>query len=94
MFGFFKKNNEAKVYGNHEIKEEQEIMETETAAAFAVTDFGVRLLQHSMKKEIIKGEENKNILVSPLSVLCALAMTANGARGETLSQMEDRKSVV
>ena len=37
MFGFFKKNNEAKVYGNHEIKEEQEIMETETAAAFAVT---------------------------------------------------------
>ena len=42
MFGFFKKNNEAKVYGNHEIKEEQEIMETETAAAFAVTDFGVR----------------------------------------------------
>ena len=89
MFGFFKKNNEAKVYGNHEIKEEQEIMETETAAAFAVTDFGVRLLQHSMKKEIIKGEENKNILVSPLSVLCALAMTANGARGETLSQMEE-----
>lgn len=46
-----------------------------------VTDFGVRLFQQSL-------EADKNILVSPLSVICALAMTANGARGETLSQME------
>lgn len=29
-----------------------------------------------------------NMLVSPLSVLAALAMTANGAKGETLAQME------
>lgn len=48
----------------------------------AVTDFAVRLFQAS--------EENgKNTLVSPLSVLCALAMTANGAEDETLQQMED-----
>ena len=33
--------------------------------------------------------EEKNTLISPLSVLCALAMTANGAKGETLAQMED-----
>ena len=47
----------------------------------AVTDFAVRLFQNSMT-------EGENTLVSPLSVLCALAMTANGAEGETLVQME------
>lgn len=46
-----------------------------------VTDFAVRLFQHSMKTE-------ENTLISPLSVLVALSMTANGADGETLSQME------
>ena len=49
--------------------------------AAAVTDFAVRLFQNSMT-------EGENTLVSPLSVLCALAMTANGAEGETLTQME------
>lgn len=47
----------------------------------AVTDFGLRLFQASM-------EEGENTLISPLSVLYALAMTANGAEGETLAQME------
>ena len=47
----------------------------------ALTDFAVRLFQASV-------EEGKNTLISPLSVLSALAMTANGAKGETLSQME------
>lgn len=47
-----------------------------------VVDFAVRLFQES--------EENgKSTLVSPFSVLCALSMTANGADGETLSQMEE-----
>ena len=50
------------------------------AGAAAATDFGVRLFQTSM-------EEGKNTLISPLSVLYALAMTANGADGETLAQM-------
>ncbi|MDE5604281.1 MAG: serpin family protein [Eubacterium sp.] len=46
-----------------------------------VTDFAIRLFKAS--------EQNgKNTLVSPLSVLCALAMTANGAEKETLEQME------
>ena len=49
--------------------------------AAAVTDFAVRLFQNGMT-------EGENTLVSPLSVLCALAMTANGAEGETLTQME------
>ena len=47
----------------------------------AVTDFAVRLFKASE-------ESDKNTLISPLSVLCALAMTANGAEGETLAQME------
>lgn len=48
----------------------------------AVTDFAVRLFQKSIETE-------KNTLISPLSVLVALSMTANGADEETLSQMED-----
>jgi len=50
--------------------------------AGAVGGFAVNLFQNSVV-------QNENILVSPLSVLCALAMTANGAKGETLAQMED-----
>lgn len=52
-----------------------------TEGSVQVTDFAVRLLQANMGSEA-------NTLISPLSVLCALAMTANGAGGETLSQME------
>ena len=51
------------------------------AGAAAAADFGVRLFQNSM-------EEGKNTLISPLSVLYALAMTAHGADGETLAQRE------
>lgn len=51
------------------------------AGAAAAADFGVKLFKTSMK-------EGKNTLISPLSVLYALAMTANGADGETLAQME------
>ncbi len=47
----------------------------------AVTDFAVRLMQAS-------ADGSGNLLISPLSVLAALAMTANGAKGETLAQME------
>ena len=48
----------------------------------AMSDFAVRLAQASQK-------EGENLLISPLSVLYALAMTANGAKEETLAQMED-----
>lgn len=47
----------------------------------AIADFGLRLFRQSMEAE-------KNTLISPLSVLYALSMTANGASGNTLSQME------
>ncbi|MBQ4108858.1 MAG: serpin family protein [Clostridia bacterium] len=46
-----------------------------------VTDFAIRLFKEA-------NENGENTLISPLSVLCALAMTANGAEGETLTQME------
>ncbi len=49
----------------------------------AVTDFAIRLFQATAEQGA-----DANTLISPLSVLCALAMTANGAKGETLSQME------
>ena len=51
------------------------------SGAAAAAAFGVRLFQASV-------EEGKNTLISPLSVLYALAMTANGADGNTLAQME------
>ncbi len=52
----------------------------EEGDAAALAGFSLELL-----KENWTGE---NLLVSPLSVFCALGMTANGARGETLAQME------
>ncbi len=48
----------------------------------ATTALGLALLQHHLQDE----DEG---LVSPLSVLYALAMTMNGAAGNTLEQMED-----
>lgn len=51
------------------------------AQSIPITDFALRLLRASR-------QEDENTLVSPLSVLCALAMTANGAEGETKQQME------
>ena len=51
-------------------------------ALLSSTDFAVRLLQESMA-------DKKNLLISPLSLELALTMTANGASGNTLTQMEE-----
>ena len=48
----------------------------------SMADFSIEIF----KKGIIR---NENSLVSPLSIMLALAMTANGADGETLAQMEN-----
>lgn len=47
----------------------------------AVADFGSELFRNTWEKD-------KNIMVSPVSIFNALAMTANGAGGETLAQFE------
>ena len=47
----------------------------------AMANFGVKLLQELRDKD-------SNVLVSPLSVMSALGMAQSGARGKTLSQME------
>ena len=60
--------------------EEKDIV-LSSANAVTYTDFAVRLFQESLNSE-------ENTLISPLSVINALAMTANGAKGDTLSQME------
>lgn len=48
----------------------------------AITGFGSGILQNLW-------QEDKNIMVSPVSIFNALAMTANGAKNNTLAQMED-----
>lgn len=50
-------------------------------AALAVTEFAVRLFRQC-------AQPGENTLVSPVSVLYALAMTANGAAKNTRAQME------
>ena len=51
-------------------------------SAEKAAEFAVQLFRACCNKD-------KNTLVSPLSVLAALAMTANGAKGETKEQMEN-----
>ena len=50
---------------------------------YPISGFGVKLLQQTLKS----AEPDENVLVSPLSVLLALYMTANGADGNTKVQM-------
>ena len=47
-------------------------------------DWAVRLFKETYAQE----KDNKTLLVSPLSVMTALSMTANGAKNNTLAEME------
>lgn len=51
----------------------------------AAANFAFELLKESNKADY----EGNSLLVSPLSVMLALSMTANGAEGETLKQFEE-----
>ncbi len=55
----------------------------EGSGADAIMEFSVRMFQ----EELTKAKENT--LLSPVSALYALSMTANGARNHTLAQMEE-----
>ena len=48
-----------------------------------LSEFGFQLLQQTVKEE----GTDENVLISPLSVMLALYMTANGADGSTKEQM-------
>lgn len=52
--------------------------------------FSLGLFKQSFASQQEKSEnEDKSLMISPLSVMMALSMTANGADGETLAQMEE-----
>lgn len=55
----------------------------------AVTDDGFRLNQMNLSLKLMNAcYEEDSILISPLSISVALALTANGAEGQTLAEME------
>lgn len=55
---------------------------TPLRSTVAAADFGFRLFKESLKDE-------KNALISPTSVITALTMAANGAKGDTLKEIEN-----
>lgn len=55
----------------------------DTAFQSAYTELAVKLFRQS-----VDASRNKNLMISPLSIQLALAMTANGADGQTLQEME------
>lgn len=57
-------------------------MEPDDVFKKAYVNFALQLFNQTV-------DENENVLVSPLSVYIALAMTANGADGETRAEMEE-----
>lgn len=73
------------IYGN----QENERISKEFVAATA--DFAIDILKQCIQDQKVNHSKiggNKNILISPLSTEIALAMTANGSAGKTLSQIE------
>ncbi len=64
-----------------DITPEDDIILTDINEKNAPSDFAVRLFASCF-------ENSKNTLISPLSVMSALAMTSNGAKGKTLEEMQ------
>lgn len=61
-------------------------LELDDAFVNSTADFSVELFKLAVAKDLSEG---KNVLLSPESISCALAMTANGADEGTRSQMEN-----
>lgn len=57
-------------------------MEADEEFILGQTDFAVSLFQREVKKD-------ENVMISPYSIMQALAMTANGADGDTKTEMEN-----
>lgn len=62
------------------------IKEPDEAFISAYADFSIGLLQKTIDAD---QERTGNTLISPESITTALAMTANGAAGQTLAEMEE-----
>ncbi|MDE0016444.1 MAG: serpin family protein [Candidatus Poribacteria bacterium] len=74
-------NNLGAIFGD-EGRDAPGTVSIDTNVVTANTQFGFDLFN-----EIRKSEEDKNIFISPLSISIALAMTLNGASGETEQAM-------
>ncbi len=74
-------NNLSAIFSD-EGRDEPETVSIDTNVVTANTQFGFDLFN-----EIRKIEQDKNIFISPLSISIALAMTLNGASGETEQAM-------
>ncbi len=57
--------------------------ETDDKFRSAQLDFALKVFS-----EAVKEQDNKNTLISPTSLMLALAIEANGAKGDTLKEME------
>lgn len=71
--------------GQLEQPQPQQVTDRPTDATFesTYTELALDLFQHSAK-----ASQEENLLISPLSIQLALAMTANGADGKTRQEME------
>lgn len=65
-------------------KEQVEGKDADNTFIKAQMDFSMKIF-----KNTVAASEKDNILVSPLSVMLALSMTANGAVGDTKTEMQD-----
>ena len=60
---------------------------TDEAKAAILNDFTVRLIRAQLAEREKNKENNKNFLISPYVMQSVLSMVANGAAGDTLSEM-------
>ena len=74
--------------GNEDQQAEADTTEKKAEDGSAETSFGYRYRQFALNLLQQTYEDGKNEMISPLSVLAALTITENGAKGNTLSQME------
>lgn len=65
--------------------------EADSRFSKSAADFSFELLRKTVEADSGKGK-SENTLISPDSVLTALLMTENGAKGQTLSEMQDALS--
>lgn len=89
VLGSVSQFNGAGEIGSVRLEASADVQSSEGKAAdevFAASqmNLAVELLRNASKTQ----EQNKNILISPLSITAALSMTANGADGETRDEME------